>query len=161
MDFFTDNSIMHGGKAGHTAIWFVVTLLYLGVAISLWWIYFINPTFSDRKKIGNNEKVETLYENAPMWTMIYIIIQAILLGLSGYFQVCDGCPTDDCKRNSESYSYWVPFRIYFLGPIMLTSIGVQLGLVLSLATPEDIKIITERVGDTYDAALGNTSPKPK
>ena len=157
MDFLTDFSIMHGGAAEYTGIWLFITLLYLGIAISLWWIYFLNPTFSARKKIGSNDKIETAYANAPMWTMIFIIITAILLGLSGYFQNCADCDKA-CKE--VKYSWWVPFRTYILGPIMLTSIGVQLGLVLSLATPEDIKTITDRVGNTYDAAFGKTTPKP-
>lgn len=124
MHFLTDDSIMNGGKGKHTFTWALVSILYLAVSITLWWVYYFY--FKDRRRIGQTEDNN---DKSGLWggatgTFIGFAIIAILLFLTGKFQ-----------GENDTTSPW--YREYILVPIAWLSIGTQLGLVLSFATPDD------------------------
>ncbi len=130
MDFLTDDSIMYGGEGKHTFTWLLVSIIYLSVSIVLWWVYYFY--FEDRRKIGQTEDNK---DKSGLWggatgTFIGFCIVAVLLFLTGKFQA---------KNDNESPWY----REYILVPICWLSVGTQLGLVLSMATPDDWKNLKE------------------
>lgn len=116
MDFLTDSSIMHRG-GGWNITWLLVSLLYLGVSIVLWWVYYFY--FKDRRRIGqsNDDKDSGNLVLGQTFTFIIFAVIAALLFFTGYY-------TDPWPRK-------------VLIPFCWASIGVQLGLVLSMATPDD------------------------
>lgn len=124
MDFLTDDSIMHGGKGWNTFTWSMFSLLYLAVSIVLWWVYYFY--FEDRIRITqtiNNENQSALWGVAAGTFIGFCII--------GFLMFWTGLKQED-SINSTS-----PLRNYFVIPISWLSIGVQLGLVLSIATSDD------------------------
>jgi hypothetical protein len=122
MDFLTDDSIMYGGKGWNTLTWSLLSLLYLAVSIVLWWVYYFY--FKDRREqtiINDNQPA--LWGGAA-GTFIGFCIIGFLMFWTGYKQ--------EDSSNSTS-----PLRNYFVIPISWLFIGVQLGLVLSIATSDD------------------------
>lgn len=124
MDFLTDDLIMHGGEGWKTGIWLIVSIVYLAVSIALWWVYYFY--FEDRRRIGesNDGKDKSNLVLGQTGTFIGFCIVAALIFWTGLKQ-------DDTNISSS------PLREYFLLPLAWLSIGVQLGLVLSMATPDD------------------------
>jgi len=123
MNFLTDDYVMHGGDGSKTFTWGLVSILYLAVSIVLWWVYYF--VFEDRRKIGQTEdgKDRTNLVAGQTTTFIGFTILAILLFWSGY------------KQGVNEESPW--YREYFLTPLAWLSIGLQSGLILSMATPDD------------------------
>jgi len=133
MDFLTDDSIMYGGKGSKTFTMLILSLLYLTISIILWWVYYFY--FKDRRKIGETDD-ETKKEGI-LWGQVGIFISfsivALLVFLSGYYQ------------DPNEQTPW--YRRYILVPICFLSIGAQSGLILSMATPDDLNKLKKNVKD--------------